>query len=115
MRFTLSHLKSSTALAALIAVAGTTASAQDTAADTDDAVAFEEIVVLGTPGGAGVRKQDASFAITTMNEEAIGLAGTKSPQSCSRSCLASGLKARAVSPARTSMCAACQAAATHRL
>ncbi|MFC4347973.1 TonB-dependent siderophore receptor [Kordiimonas lipolytica] len=79
MRFTLNHLKSSTALATFIAFSATAVSAQDTSADTEtDNMAFEEIVVLGTPGGAGVAKQDASFAITTMNEDAIGLAGTKS-------------------------------------
>jgi outer membrane receptor protein involved in Fe transport len=32
---------------------------------------LEEVVVTGTPGGAGVRKLDASFAITTVDEEAI--------------------------------------------
>ncbi len=28
---------------------------------------MDEIVVIGTPGGGGIRKQDASFAITTLN------------------------------------------------
>lgn len=80
MRFTIHTLKSSTAVAALVAMTASAASAQETAtdADTDDLAAFEEIVVLGTPGGAGVAKQDASFAITTMSEDAIALAGTKS-------------------------------------
>lgn len=32
---------------------------------------LEEVVVTGTPGGAGVRKLDASFAITTVSDEAI--------------------------------------------
>ena len=36
------------------------------------------IVVVGTAGGAGIRKQDASFAITTMDTEAISQAGLKS-------------------------------------
>lgn len=78
MRFILNDLKSGTALVALAAFASTSALAQDAEADTSEDLGFEEIVVLGTPGGAGVAKQDASFAITTMNEEAIGLAGTKS-------------------------------------
>ena len=65
-------LKASTAIA--LALAAATVQAQD----ADDSDALEEIVVLGTPGGAGVAKQDASFAITTMNADAIGLAGTKS-------------------------------------
>ncbi len=78
MRITPSLLKSSTAVVALAAVSAAGALAQDTTADADENVAFEEIVVLGTPGGAGVAKQDASFAITTMSEDAIGLAGTKS-------------------------------------
>lgn len=78
MRFTPGYLKSSTAIAAVIALSAA-ASAQDTQADsTDEMEAFEEIVVLGTPGGAGVAKQDASFAITTLNEDTIGLVGTKS-------------------------------------
>jgi iron complex outermembrane recepter protein len=32
---------------------------------------LEEVIVTGTPGGAGVRKLDASFAITTLDDEAI--------------------------------------------
>ncbi|WP_420429743.1 TonB-dependent receptor [Kordiimonas sp.] len=79
MRFSYGVLKSTTAIAAVIAMSATAVSAQDAEADTDaDNMAFEEIVVLGTPGGAGVRKQDASFAITTMNADTIGLAGAKS-------------------------------------
>ncbi len=38
----------------------------------------DEIVVLGTPGGAGVRKQEASFAITTLNADAIDQAAPNS-------------------------------------
>ena len=33
-----------------------------------DILNMDALVVLGTPGGAGVRKRDASFAITTMDE-----------------------------------------------
>ncbi|MGD8326490.1 MAG: TonB-dependent receptor [Sphingomonadales bacterium] len=47
-------------------------------AESDSSLAVEEIVVLGTPGGAGVRKQDASFAITTISDEALTLASPKS-------------------------------------
>ncbi|MFZ5608842.1 MAG: TonB-dependent receptor [Pseudomonadota bacterium] len=39
---------------------------------------FEEIVVLGTPGGGGMRKQDASFAITTLPAAEIEMASPKS-------------------------------------
>lgn len=74
MRLTRNSLKTTTAIA--LAVAATSVHAQE--ANTDAVGELEEIVVLGTPGGAGVAKQDASFAITTMNEDAIGLAGTKS-------------------------------------
>jgi len=74
MRLTHHSLKTTTAIA--LAIVATSVSAQD--ASTDEGEEFEEIVVLGTPGGAGVAKQDASFAITTMNEDVIGLAGTKS-------------------------------------
>ena len=80
MRFTNRFLNSSTALMTVMSLSFA-AAAQDSqagvSADADD-VAFEEIVVLGTPGGAGMKKQDASFAITTMNADTIGLAGTKS-------------------------------------
>ncbi|WP_308909167.1 TonB-dependent receptor [Pseudokordiimonas caeni] len=69
-------------LALLTALAAAPAYAQDAdaaaAAGGESDNLLEEIVVLGTPGGAGVKKQDASFAITTMNDEAISLAGTKS-------------------------------------
>lgn len=43
--------------------AQTTASASA----TNDQSKIEEVVVTGTPGGAGVLKQDASFAITTLD------------------------------------------------
>ncbi|WP_262690623.1 TonB-dependent siderophore receptor [Kordiimonas aestuarii] len=79
MRFTHNRLKSTTAIAAILAMTATSVSAQDTDAAADESMdTFEEIVVLGTPGGAGVKKQDASFAITTMNADTIGLAGPKS-------------------------------------
>jgi outer membrane receptor protein involved in Fe transport len=80
MRILPSNLKASTAIAAVMALS-VGAAAQESDANTDgdgNSGTFEEIVVLGTPGGAGVAKQDASFAITTMNEDTIGLAGPKS-------------------------------------
>lgn len=49
-------------LAALVAGA---AEAQETAAPVD------EIVVIGTPGGVGAGRQDASFAVTTINPDEI--------------------------------------------
>lgn len=42
------------------------ANAQETEAET-----IEEVIVTGTPGGAELRKFDASFAITTMSDEDI--------------------------------------------
>lgn len=63
--------------AATALLAPTSAFAQDQA-DAENLETVEEIVVLGTPGGAGVRKQDASFAITTISDEALELASPKS-------------------------------------
>lgn len=52
-----------------------TAAAQDA---PDESAVTDQIVVIGTPGGGGARRQDASFAITTIQPEEI----TKfSPQS----------------------------------
>lgn len=39
---------------------------------------LEEVVVLGTPGGAGIRKLDASFAITSVDNEGINKFAPKS-------------------------------------
>src|SRR5262245_2180723 len=33
--------------------------------------ALEEVIVIGTPGGAGVDRQEASFAVTTIEPEDI--------------------------------------------
>lgn len=52
------------------------AAAQD-AAPADEAYT-DEIVVIGTPGGGGVNRQEASFAVTTIDAEEIT---TFSPQS----------------------------------
>ncbi|MFC3052538.1 TonB-dependent siderophore receptor [Kordiimonas pumila] len=76
MKLTRLSLNMSTAIA--MAMAATAVSAQDTQANADNTASIEEIVVLGTPGGAGIAKQNASFAITTMSEDAISLAGPKS-------------------------------------
>src|ERR1700722_7210664 len=41
------------------------------AADTKEADPLQEIVVTGVANSKGERKQDAAFAITTANEEAM--------------------------------------------
>ncbi|MDE2437127.1 MAG: TonB-dependent receptor [Sphingomonadales bacterium] len=38
----------------------------------------EQIIVIGTPGGAGTRKQDASYAITAISADALDQAAPKS-------------------------------------
>ncbi len=45
---------------------------------SSDVLRMDEVIISGTPGGAGVRKRDASFAITTMEASDIELF---SPQS----------------------------------
>lgn len=77
MSFTKIFLKSTTAIT--LAFSASAVSAQAASADSDDSdLAIEEIVVMGTPGGAGLAKQDASFAITTLSADQIGFAGVKS-------------------------------------
>ncbi|BBB07246.1 TonB-dependent siderophore receptor [Sphingopyxis sp. EG6] len=68
-----SYLLSSIALAAL----PTTAFAQETPQVDDAAAANEEIIVTGTAGG-GVNRQDAAFAITSINSDAIARAAPNS-------------------------------------
>ena len=46
-------------------------------ASTDDEV-IEEIIAIGTPGGGGVERQQASFALTTIDEEDIARFSPKS-------------------------------------
>lgn len=73
------HRKNSVPLRALraCAAAGVSLAALGVGAanalTTDDQslLGLDEIVVVGTPGGAGVRKQDASFALTTLNADDI--------------------------------------------
>ncbi|MCX2832622.1 TonB-dependent receptor [Microbulbifer thermotolerans] len=38
---------------------------------TSDTMVIEEVVTTGTPGGASIRKLDASFSITTLNDDEI--------------------------------------------
>lgn len=47
------------------------AQAQETAPPSQPPSAIEEVVVTGTPGGAAMRKLDASFAISTVSAEDI--------------------------------------------
>ncbi|MDX1509554.1 MAG: TonB-dependent receptor plug domain-containing protein, partial [Woeseiaceae bacterium] len=61
------------AIATLALVPGWQAMAQE----SDDEV-IEEIVTIGTPGGAGVEKQQASFAITSMAPDDIAKFSPKS-------------------------------------
>ena len=51
--------------------------AQDTGASDDDEI-IEEIVTIGTPGGVGVDRQQASFAVTTIDPEGIAKFAPKS-------------------------------------
>lgn len=55
----------------------TTAFAQEAPQPEDDASAGNEIIVTGTAGG-GVSRQDAAFAITSLNSEAIDRAAPNS-------------------------------------
>jgi len=72
MNITKNILKSTTALS--LAVSAQAAYAADKA----ETASLEEIVVMGTPGGAGLAKQDASFAITTLSSDEMNIAGVKS-------------------------------------
>jgi outer membrane receptor for ferric coprogen and ferric-rhodotorulic acid len=54
------------------------ANAQDQAGQYEESEYIEEIITTGTAGGAEVRKFDASFAITTMDEEDINKFSPKS-------------------------------------
>lgn len=51
--------------------AQTPATDQAAGQNADDDAVEDVIVVVGTPGGSGIRKQDASFAITTLSADAI--------------------------------------------
>lgn len=70
------HMTKFTAVSmAAMMIAGGASAANNTQGDEET---LEEIVVLGTPGGAGVNKQDASFAITTLSADTLLKAGPKS-------------------------------------
>lgn len=70
------HLLAGAAAAALI---GGAAQAQDAEPDAEDSpLDLREIVVVGTAGGAGIRKQDAAFATTSLNSDDIAQFGPKS-------------------------------------
>src|SRR3546814_5017040 len=60
---------------AISASAPAWAQGEDAAAATDEG---SEIIVTGTAGGAGLRKQDASFAITSVSSEELSVAAPKS-------------------------------------
>lgn len=69
------------ALAFAAAVAAPVWAQDEAAADaqpTDEAAQDDVIVVIGTPGGSGLRKQDASFAITTVSADELSTAAPKS-------------------------------------
>lgn len=72
------RLAGAAALAAIL-VLGTVpgAFAQDTG-DSEDDEYIEEIVTIGTPGGTGVDRQQASFAVTTIDPEGIAKFSPKS-------------------------------------
>lgn len=74
------RLKRRTAIVLLtaVAVAGPAGWAYAQGAGATDDEVIEEIVTVGTPGGAGVEKQQASFAITTMAPDDIARFGPKS-------------------------------------
>jgi len=44
----------------------------------DEDMLIEEVITTGTPGGAGMRKLDASFSITTLSDDDIGKASPSS-------------------------------------
>lgn len=71
---------STSAGAMALALFAVPALAQEAAATSDapEASADDAIVVIGTPGGAGTRKQDASYAITAISADALDQAAPKS-------------------------------------
>lgn len=69
------------ASAAALLASGAPATAQDAESEIAPRTAtesYDEIVVVGTPGGAGVRRQQASFAITTIQPDDISKFSPKS-------------------------------------
>lgn len=66
------HVVCGLAVAVTLAVSSPAAFAQQ-----DDEI-IEEIVTIGTPGGGGVERQQAAFALTTINEDDIAKFSPKS-------------------------------------
>lgn len=64
-----------TTSAALLSISG---AAYGQEAQDQRSISDEEVIVTGTPGGAGMRKLDASFAITTIDAEDIKRAAPSS-------------------------------------
>src|SRR3546814_17713282 len=63
---------------ALAISASAPAWAQGEDAATEETDEGSEIIVTGTAGGAGLRKQDASFAITSVSADDLTIAAPKS-------------------------------------
>jgi hypothetical protein len=75
---------------------------------------IEEIVTIGTPGGAGIQKRDVSFAISVLNEDEIAKCAPKSTADLLKAIPGVWSKAPAAFPVPISTSAACLAAAMHR-
>ncbi len=75
-------MRKTTQIALLAGIAQLAISASAYAQDAADAAPEEaktaEIIVTGTAGGAGLRKQDASFAITSVSADSLSAAAPKS-------------------------------------
>ena len=86
-------------------------------ADDDQGLSevIEEVVVTGTAGGAEIRKFDASFAITSVDDADIAQYSPQSTADLLKLVPGSGPKPRVVCRGRTSWCAASRAAATRRI
>lgn len=65
-------------LGSIASLAITTSTMAQAAPPADDAAEAEEIIVTATAGGAGVRKQDAAFALSTVDSKGIDQFAPKS-------------------------------------
>ena len=102
----------------LASVAGVALSAPAFAQDDAAAAPEEEateIIVTGTPGGSELRKQDASFAITSVSADDLATAAPKSTAEVFTLVPGVWPKVRAARRGPISMCAAFRAVATPRL
>lgn len=70
--------RSLTCAAAVSALMCGSAFAQEADEEEDTLLGLDEVVVVGTAGGAGLSKQDAAFAVTSINEDAIDQFSPKS-------------------------------------